>query len=35
MEKTFEDYFSEIQSDMVDICLEYVQDRADEVYIYC
>lgn len=35
MEKVFEDYFSEIQADMVDICMEYVDDKADEVYIYC
>lgn len=35
MERTFEDYFSELQADMVDICLEYVDDRADEIYIYC
>lgn len=25
MEKMFEDYFSEIQADMVSICLEYVE----------
>ncbi|MCM1180750.1 MAG: hypothetical protein NC347_10870 [Clostridium sp.] len=35
MEKQFEDYFSEIQVDMVDICLEYIEDKADIVYIYC
>lgn len=35
MERIFEDYFSEIQADMVDICLEYVEGRADEIYIYC
>ncbi|WP_250278938.1 hypothetical protein [[Clostridium] colinum] len=34
MGKTFEDNFSEIQADMVDICMEYVEDRADEIYIY-
>lgn len=33
--KVFEDYFSELQTDMVAICLEYVENRADEIYIYC
>ena len=32
-EKMFEDYFTEIQSDMVSICLEYVENKADEIYI--
>lgn len=32
--KDFEEYFSEIQADMVSICLEYVENRADKVYIY-
>ncbi|MFX3617470.1 MAG: DUF600 domain-containing protein [Sporolactobacillus sp.] len=35
MSKIFEDYFSEIQADMVTICLEYVDNRAEKVYIYC
>ena len=35
MSKVFEDYFSELQADMVSICLEYVNDRADKIYIYC
>ncbi len=35
MEKVFEDYFSELQADMVSICLEYVEKRADMLYIYC
>jgi hypothetical protein len=34
MAKVFEDYFSEIQADMVSICLEYVNGIADTVYIY-
>lgn len=34
MEKTFEDYLSELQADMVAICLEYVEHQAEEVYIY-
>ncbi|GKV56653.1 hypothetical protein NCCP2222_26000 [Sporosarcina sp. NCCP-2222] len=33
--KVFEDYVSELQSDMVAICLEYVENKADEIYIYC
>ena len=33
--KVFEDYFSELQTDMVAICLEYVENKADEIYIYC
>ncbi len=33
--KVFEDYFSELQADMVDICLENVENRAREIYIYC
>ena len=35
MEKQFEDYFSVIQADMVDICLEYIEDKAEIIYIYC
>ncbi|MBL0385763.1 DUF600 domain-containing protein [Tumebacillus sp. ITR2] len=35
MQKIFEDTFSELQADMVSICLEYVRDRADKIYIYC
>ncbi|MFB1052230.1 DUF600 domain-containing protein [Paraliobacillus sp. JSM ZJ581] len=33
--KLFEDYFSELQTDMVAICLEYVDNKADEIFIYC
>ena len=32
--KVFEDYFTELQSDMVSICLEYVENYADMIYIY-
>lgn len=32
--KTFEDLFSELQTDMVAVCMEYVEDRADDIYIY-
>ena len=35
MNKVFEDYFSELQADMVSICLENVEKRADKIYIYC
>lgn len=35
MGRTFEDYFSKLQADMIEICLEYVNDRVDEIYIYC
>lgn len=30
MKKVFEDYFSEIQADMVAICLEYVEKEQRE-----
>lgn len=32
--KKFEDSFSELQADMISICLEFVSDRADKVYVY-
>ncbi|UNL83221.1 immunity protein YezG family protein [Priestia koreensis] len=32
--KEFKDQFSELQGDMISICLEYVEDRADKVYVY-
>jgi hypothetical protein len=35
MVKVFEDYFSELQADMISICLEYVENKADKIYIYC
>lgn len=34
MSKVFEDYFSELQTDLVAICLEFVDKKADEIYIY-
>lgn len=34
MSKKFEDYYSELQADMVSIYLEYVDNRADKIYIY-
>jgi len=33
--KIFEDYFSDLQADMVAICLEYVDNKADDIFIYC
>lgn len=35
MGKLFEDYLSQLQADMVSICLEYVFERANKIYIYC
>jgi hypothetical protein len=35
MKKVFEDYFSELQGEMVAICAEYADYKADEIYIYC
>ncbi|MFJ4156869.1 hypothetical protein ACIPZF_18990 [Pseudomonas sp. NPDC089752] len=34
MSKTFEDYLSEHQADMISIALEYIDNRADEVFAY-
>lgn len=34
MKKGFEQQFSALQSDMIDICLENVEDRAEAIYIY-
>jgi hypothetical protein len=35
MAKVFEDYFSEFQTDMVSICMAYVENVADKIYIHC
>jgi len=35
MDKVFEDYFEELHRDMVSICLEYVENDVDDIYIYC
>lgn len=32
--KTFEDFFSEIQANMVSLALDYVNQKADEIYLY-
>ena len=34
MGNKFEDYFMNIQTDMIGICLEYVDERADLIFIY-
>ncbi len=31
--KGFEEKFSDVQADMISICMEYVEDRADKVYV--
>ena len=33
MGKVFEDYFIELQSDMVAISVEYVNEKADYIYM--
>ena len=35
MARVFEDAFADLQADMVSICLEYVEERADKVFVYC
>ncbi len=35
LDKLFEDSFNELQADIVSICLEYVYERANKIYIYC
>lgn len=34
MTEIFEDEFMEVQSDMVSLCLEYIESKADNIYIY-
>jgi len=34
MGKLFEDYLSDIQKDMVSICLEYANYKVDKVFVY-
>ena len=31
----FEDKFMEVQASMISLALEYVQNQAEKVYIYC
>lgn len=33
--KVFEDYFTELQTDMIEICLEYVENKAEKIYVLC
>lgn len=33
--KVFEDHLSELQADIVAICLEYVNNQAEDIYMYC
>jgi hypothetical protein len=35
MAKLFEDYFSELQADMISVCREYVQNKADNIFVHC
>lgn len=35
MGKVFEDFFTELQTDMISICMEYAEKRAEMIYIYC
>ncbi len=32
--KDFEEKFSDLQADMITICMEYVEGKADRVYVY-
>ena len=34
MGKVFEDYLSEIQKDMLSVCLEYANHKVDKVFVY-
>lgn len=34
MKEGFESKFSSIQTDMVSICLEYIEDKGDRIFIY-
>src|SRR5699024_7751169 len=33
--KVFEDYLTDLQANMLDIFLEYVENEAEDIYIYC
>jgi hypothetical protein len=35
MVKSFEELFIELQADMIDICLEYADGKAEKIYVYC
>ncbi|MED1559337.1 immunity protein YezG family protein [Bacillus paramycoides] len=32
--REFEDKFSDLQSDMIAVCMEFVEDRANKIYVY-
>jgi hypothetical protein len=34
MDKTFEELFKELLSDLVDVCVEYAEDQAEKIYLY-
>lgn len=34
MSKVYEDEFMELQSGMISLCLELVQEKVDEIYVY-
>jgi hypothetical protein len=34
MKKEFDRYLAELQTKMVAVCMEYVENRADDIYIY-
>lgn len=34
MSELFEDQLMDIQSDMVTLCLEYIESRADKVFVF-
>lgn len=34
MSNTFEDHLSKLQTDMVDVCLEYADNKAERLFVY-
>jgi hypothetical protein len=34
-EKSFEDLFSKLQAEKGSICLKYVIEKAEEIFVYC
>lgn len=35
MGKIFEDAFMELQADLVSLCLEFIEQKVNKIYIYC
>ncbi|MDQ0221024.1 YesN/AraC family two-component response regulator [Peribacillus cavernae] len=35
MSKEFKEYLSKLQTDKAAICLEYLENQAEDIYIYC